>query len=232
MTSVDRGIDALLFDAYGTLFDVYSVTSLCDDLFPGQGERLAQLWRAKQLQYSLLCSLMGRYRDFWHLTEDGLVYSTWHLGLVLTSGARKTLMDAYLSLDVFADVRPGLEQLRAGGVRLGILSNGAPAMLEAAAASAGIDSLLDVTLSADEVQVFKPSPRVYERGAERMGIASPRLGFVSANAWDVSGAASCGLRTFWIQRGRDTFEELGFQPDHHVASILELASLMAVDRSL
>src|SRR6202521_4619447 len=115
-------IKALAFDAYGTLFDVFSVTALCEQLFPGNGTALAQLWRAKQLQYSLLRSLMGRYKDFWQLTADGLLYASKSLGLNLTSEKRKRLLDAYLSLAVFPDVKPGLEALKKEGVRLAILS--------------------------------------------------------------------------------------------------------------
>ena len=129
---------ALAFDAYGTLFDVFSVTALCDELFPGQGSALAQLWRTKQLQYSLLRSLMHQHRDFWRLTEDGLVYASKSLELELTPDRRRRLMEAYLTLTAFPDVRPGLETLKRNGIRLAILSNGEPTMLAAAAKSAGI----------------------------------------------------------------------------------------------
>src|SRR5688572_23998285 len=164
-----KDLQGFVFDAYGTLFDVYSVGALGERLFPGQGSALAQLWRAKQLQYSLLRSLMGRHRDFWLLTEDGLVYATKSLKLDLTADRRKRLMNAYLSLAAFPDVRPGLQALKAHGVRLGILSNGEPKMLEAAAVSAGIRDLLDQSISVEDVRIFKPSPRVYNLGPERMG---------------------------------------------------------------
>ena len=149
-----REIEAFAFDAYGTLFDVFSVTALCEELFPGAGHELAQLWRAKQLQYSLLRSLMGRHRDFWLVTEDGLVYASKRLGLDLTQAKRDRLMQAYLSLAAFPDVKPGLEALRRQGLRLAILSNGEPRMLEAAATSAGIDTLLDEIISVEDVQIF------------------------------------------------------------------------------
>src|SRR5262249_1615442 len=117
-----REIKALAFDAYGTLFDVFSVTALCEQLFPGNGTRLAQTWRFKQLQYSLMRSLMGRHRDFWGLTEDGLVWASKNLKLELTADKKKELMDAYLSLTAFADVKPGLEALKKQGLKLAILS--------------------------------------------------------------------------------------------------------------
>ena len=218
-----EGIEAFAFDAYGTLFDVFSVTALCDELFPGNGDALAQRWRAKQLQYSLLRSLMGRHRDFWRVTEDALVYAARSLDLDLTDARRTRLMDAYLSLEAFPDVRPGLEALRARGVRLAILSNGEPRMLEAAARSAGIDTIISV----EDVKIFKVSPRVYNLGPERLGVGRAALGFVSSNAWDIAGAASAGLTTFWIQRSAaEPPDELGFAADRVVSAITDLPGLL------
>ncbi len=223
-----RNIRAFAFDAYGTLFDVFSVTSLCERLFPGKGNALAQLWRAKQLQYSLLRSLMGRHRDFWGLTEDGLVYASKSLGLDLTSGKRKELMEAYLTLEAFPDVKPGLQSLKKQGLRLAILSNGEPKMLEAAARSAGIDRLLDTIISVEEVKIFKVSPRIYNLGTERMNVSGAELGFVTSNSWDVNGAASAGLTTFWIRRSAgEPPEELGFAADRVVRALTDLAPLVA-----
>ena len=222
-----KGIEAFAFDAYGTLFDVFSVTALCEELFPGNGDALAQRWRAKQLQYSLLRSLMGRHRDFWLVTGDALVNAAAGLGLDLTPQRRNRLMDAYLTLAAFPDVRPGLEALKARGVKLAILSNGEPRMLEAAARSAGIDALLDTIISVEEVKIFKVSPRVYNLGPERLGVDQSALGFVSSNAWDVAGAASAGLTTFWIQRtAGEPPEELGFEAHHVVSAITDLAPLV------
>ena len=222
-----EGIEAFAFDAYGTLFDVFSVTALCEELFPGRGDALAQRWRAKQLQYSLLRSLMGRHRDFWLVTEDALVYAARSLGLPLTDTRRARLMDAYLALAAFPDVKPGLEALRDRGLKLAILSNGEPRMLEAAARSAGIDTLLDAVISVEEVKIFKVSPRVYNLGPERLGVDRSALGFVSSNAWDVAGAASAGLTTFWIQRTPgEPPEELGFAAHHVVATLTDLTALV------
>ena len=222
-----KRVKALAFDAYGTLFDVFSVTALCEQLFPGKGSALAQLWRVKQLQYSLMRSLMGRHRDFWGLTEDGLVFATTNLKLDLTPEKRKRLMESYLSLAAFPDVKPGLEALKKQGVKLAILSNGEPRMLEAAAKSAGIHDLLDKIISVEEVKIFKVSPRVYNLGPERMNVSNAELGFISANSWDINGAASAGLITFWIQRSAaETPEELGFQADRVVKAITDLAPLL------
>jgi 2-haloacid dehalogenase len=222
-----KAIKALAFDAYGTLFDVFSVTTLCDRLYPGKGNQLAQIWRAKQLQYSLMRSLMGRHRDFWGLTEDGLVWASKNLQLDLTAEKKKQLMEAYLSLAAFADVKPGLEALKKQGVKLAILSNGEPKMLDAAATSAGIRDILDDIISVEEVKIFKPSPRVYNLAPERMKVTNPELGFVSANSWDIDGAASAGLNTFWIQRSAaEVPEELGFQASAVVKAITDLAPLL------
>jgi 2-haloacid dehalogenase len=220
-------VKALAFDAYGTLFDVFSVTALGEELVPGKGDALAHLWRLKQLQYSALRSLMGRHRDFWQLTEDGLVYAARSLGLDLTPDKRRCLLDAYLTLAAFPDVKPGLQAIRARGLRLAILSNGEPRMLEAAARSAGIIDLLDAILSVEEVKIFKPSPRVYQMAPERLQVRPAELGFVSSNAWDVAGAGSTGLETFWIQRrAAEPPEELGFPADHIVHTIIDLAPLV------
>lgn len=219
-------LKGLAFDAYGTLFDVFSATALCEQLFPGKGNALAQLWRAKQLQYSLFRSLMGRHKDFWQVTEDGLIYASKSLKLDLTPEKQQSLMDSYLSLAVFSDVKPGLEALKKQGVRLAILSNGEPKMLEAAAKSSGIYGLLDEIISVEEVKMFKPSPRVYNLVPERMKVSNDELGFVSSNSWDVNGAASAGLTTFWIQRrAEEPPEELGFRADKVVSAVTDLGPL-------
>ena len=222
-----KAVKALAFDAYGTLFDVFSVTALCEQLYPGKGNQLAQIWRAKQLQYSLMRSLMGRHRDFWGLTEDGLVWATKNLQLDLTADKKKQLMEAYLSLAAFPDVKPGLEALKKHGIKLAILSNGEPKMLQAAAKSAGLRDLLDDIISVEEVKIFKVSPRVYNLAPERMNVTNPELGFISANSWDINGAASAGLNTFWIQRSAaEVPEELGFQASAVAKAITDLAPLL------
>ena len=219
-------IEALAFDAYGTLFDVFSVTALCDELFPGRGTALAQAWRAKQLQYSLLRSLMGRHADFWRLTEDGLVWAAKSLQVDLTAPRKSRLMDAYLHLAPFPDVVPGLKTLKDRGIRLAILSNGEPKMLHAAAANAGLSSLLDAVISVEEAGIFKPSAQVYALAAKHLG-PGRRIGFVSSNSWDIAGAGSAGLTTFWIQRtAAEPPEELGFPAAYVVRSLTDIGSLI------
>lgn len=145
----------------------------------------------------------------------------------MTAAAREQLLEAYLGLAVFPDVRPGLEALKGQGLRLAILSNGEPRMLEAAARSAGILRWLDHVVSVEEVKIFKPSPRVYNLASERLGVRSAELGFVSSNSWDVAGAASAGLTTLWIQRSAaEPPEELGFGAERVVHTITDLVSLV------
>jgi len=225
-TTPPGNIKALAFDAYGTLFDVFSITARCEQLFPGSGAALTQLWRAKQLQYSLLRSLMGRYEDFWQLTEDALLYASESLKLELTAATQQELMDAYLNLAAFPDVRRGLVALKTRGLRLAILSNGAPNMLDAAVKHAGIDTAFDAIMSADELNIFKPSPQLYGLACTRLRVGTGELGFVSSNSWDVSGAASTGLTTFWVQRSAgEPADRLGFSATHVIASLDDLAGL-------
>lgn len=196
-------------------------------MFPGDGKALATLWRSKQLQYTLLRSMMNRYNDFWQVTQDGLVYAANALGLHLDAANRTRLMDAYLTLAPFPDVKPGLERLKAMGLRLAVLSNGEPKMLQSAADSAGIADLLDAVISVDEVKVFKPSPRAYDLAAAHLNTPKSSIGFVSSNSWDASGAASAGLTTFWIQRGaKEPAEELGYPAAHVVHLLTDLPVLV------
>ncbi len=222
-----NSIKAFAFDAYGTIFDVFSVTTLCDQLFPGRGNALAHLWRAKQLQYSLLRSLMGRHRDFWRLTEDGLAFAAKSLQLNITPEKSKRLMEAYLSLAVFPDVKPGLTALKDKGLHLAILSNGEPKMLQEAVNNGGLAGLLDGIFSVEEVGIYKPSPQVYNLAPRRMKVSPAELGFVSSNSWDINGAASAGLASFWIRRSDGELpEELGFTADRIVKTITDLAAMV------
>ena len=218
-----RDLRALAFDAYGTLFDVFSVTSLCEQLFPSRGDALAQLWRAKQLHYSLLHSVMGRYKDFWQLTGDALDYASRSLALAPTGEDRARLMDAYLHLTAFPDVRPGLQTLKGVGLSLAILSNGEPRMLQAAVTSAGLDDVIDEIVSVDDVRVFKPAPQVYHSLGRRLQLPTSEIGFVSSNSWDIHGAGAAGLHTFWIQRrAGEPEEELGFPANRVVTALTDL----------
>ncbi|HYN14167.1 MAG TPA: haloacid dehalogenase type II [Terriglobales bacterium] len=213
-------IQALAFDAYGTLFDVHSVISTCNQVFPDEGPALSKLWRAKQLEYTWLRSLMGRYEDFWQVTESALVFACRNLNLACPPATRAKLMDAYLHLDPYPEVRQALQSLAKH--KLAILSNGSPRMLAAVVESAGLKGVFADVISVDEVKIFKPSPRVYELGPRHLKVAQDAIGFISSNFWDIAGAKSFGLWTCWINRAKAPEDELGFRPDAIIGSLAEL----------
>lgn len=215
---------ALVFDAYGTLFDVHSVTAAAESIWPGRGAALSQLWRAKQLEYTWLRSLMGRYEDFTHVTESALRYACARLELAADDAQRGRLMEAYLHLATFPEVGDALARLR--GIRLAILSNGSPAMLEPVVFNAALHGVITDVLSVDAVKVFKPDPRVYRLAVDRLGVAAKAIGFVSSNCWDAIGARSFGFRTFWINRAGAPMDELGVRPEHELRSLAELPALV------
>lgn len=196
---IQPDVKAVIFDAYGTLFDVHSAVARHSDRVGPDAARLSEIWRAKQLEYSWVLSLAGRYEPFWRLTEKALDHAlARHPGV--DRAVRPLLLDAYRSLDAYEEVRPTLEALRARGLRTGILSNGDPEMLQAAVASAGLGGLLDPVLSVDAAGVFKTSPRTYDLVLEALGIATAEVAFVSSNRWDVAGAAAFGFAPVWVNR--------------------------------
>jgi len=219
---------ALVFDAYGTLFDVHSVVELCDELWPGNGLLLSQLWRAKQLEYSWLRSLMRRYQDFEQVTEAALGYACAALELPLDAGRRRRLMAAYRELATFPEVRDALAALKAAKIRLAILSNGSPAMLRPLVARSGLGGLIGTILSVDPRKIYKPAPAVYRLAAERLKAPKSAIGFVSSNCWDACGAKSFGFRAFWINRSGAPVDALGAAPDRVIRSLKELPDLIRV----
>ena len=211
---------ALVFDAYGTLFDVYSISIACESLFPGKGAELSRLWRTKQLEYTWLRSLMGRYADFETITRDALGYACGALGLELEQSNAMDLMGSYRQLSAFSEVKDALAALH--GRKLAILSNGSPAMLNPLVEHAGMSGLFDAVISVDELKIFKPHPSVYGLATKYLGVNANEIGFVSSNFWDVSGASSFGFRTFWINRNNSQPDELGFEPVAVVQRLDEL----------
>ncbi len=225
-TSPRRLPQAVLFDAYGTLFDVHSVVAAAEQLFPGRGDALSQLWRLKQIEYSQLRTLAdpggAHYKPFWDITLDALRYAARRLQLPLDSAGEKRLMDQYACLSAFPDSAPALRALRAlhtctdaadgHGPSLGILSNGNPEMLEVAVKSAGIADLFDHVLSVDAVRAYKPAPAAYALGTRAVGANAREIVFVSSNGWDVAGAGWFGYTTFWINRAGAPLEELQAKP--------------------
>jgi 2-haloacid dehalogenase len=221
-------IDAVVFDAYGTLFDVQSVAATLERLFPGRGTALSQLWRSKQLEYTWLQSLMQspmqRREDFAALTAHALDYAAEALGLALAGAPRHRVLDAYLDLSAYADAAPTLARL--GPRPRLILSNGTRAMLEPLAAATGIARHLDVILSVDGAGIYKPSPRVYQLALDHLKFLPIRIGFVSANSWDAIGAKAFGFTSFWINRNQVPLDRHGPKPDAVLNSLSELPPLL------
>jgi 2-haloacid dehalogenase len=213
------GIAGYVFDAYGTLFDVHSVIEAGREI-TGDPAALSTLWRGKQLEYTWLRGLMGRYEDFWAVTEAALRYAVRRLGLSASEPQIERLMNAYLSLACFPEVKAALAGL--AGRPCAILSNGSPAMLAAAVGSSGLGASLRHVISVDEVKTFKPSPLVYALGPARMGIPAGELLFVSSNAWDAAGAKAFGYRVAWCNRVRAPAEELGLSADYEISRLAEL----------
>ena len=206
---------AVLFDAYGTLFDVYSVGLLAEQLFPGQGGALGVLWRDKQIEYTRLVTTSNdgaHYQPFWELTRAGLRYACKRLQLDLTSAREERLMNQYRHLSAFPEDKEVLTALKARGITTGILSNGDPQMLAVAARSAGLDGLLDHVLSVDAVRKYKTHPDAYALGPQATGQQARDIVFVSSNSWDALAATWYGFRTLWVNRFQLPFEELGTPP--------------------
>jgi len=189
-----------VFDAYGTLFDVHSAVARHREALGPQADRLSELWRAKQLEYTWTRSLMGAYRDFRALTADALDHAASRCD-GLPEGLRLPLLEAYETLNAFPDVIPTLTALKARGRRIAILSNGTPGMLASAIQSAGLATLIDVCLSVDEIMVYKTAPEAYRLVLDRFGVRPGQVSFQSANRWDIAGAARFGFHTVWINRG-------------------------------
>ena len=216
-----NSVRAVLFDLFGTLLDVHSVAMRADELFPGQGERLSQLWREKQLEYTRLRTLGNRYVSFTQVTEDALLYACEALRLPLDSAARGLLMHEYTQLAPFPDVIPALDRLDEVGLTLGVLTNGDPGLLEDALHGAQLDERFDVLLSADQARAFKTAPAAYELGPLTLEHPASELVLVSGNAWDAIGAKWYGYRTFWVNRRGSPAERLGTLPDASGASLAD-----------
>lgn len=206
------GVRAVLFDAYGTLFDVHSVALRAEQLFPGQGTALSHAWRDRQIDYTRLLTLGGHYRPFWELTRAGLQQAAAQLGLALTPAAEEGLMNQYRHLSSFPENEAVLRELRRRGLSTGVLSNGDPPMLDVALRSAGLASLVDAVLSVDSVRRFKPAREAYALGPAATGLPAEQILFVSSNGWDAIGATWFGYRTLWVNRSGAPLDPLGTPP--------------------
>jgi 2-haloacid dehalogenase len=246
-------IHAVVFDAYGTLYDIQSVAEITEEAFPGYGELITQIWRIKQLEYSWLRSLMRRYADFAAVTRDSLAYTLRVLGLQHDDETFGRIIGKYLHLDLYSDVMPALSSLKEK--KLAILSNGSPDMLNALVKNTGLDRMLAATLSVDAHKVFKPSPEAYTLIEEKLGVAPKNVLFVSSNPWDACGAKAFGLNVAWIERVtpeamallcvendllapltlfkalRTQMDALGVEVDHRIRSLSELPDIVAFHES-
>ena len=224
-TSPFSDIKACVFDAYGTLLDVNAAAERCRGDLGDNAGPLAEIWRAKQLQYTWLSSLMGQHRDFRELTERGLEYAMESLGLD-DAELQAKLMDLYEVLDAYPEVPDMLGTLKQSGMKTAILSNGTSDMLDAAATAGGIKSNLDAILSIEEVGIFKPDPRVYQLAVDRLGVAKENICFVSSNGWHATGAAAFGFQVAWVNRAGLVQEKLGFDPKVILKDLKGLAELV------
>jgi 2-haloacid dehalogenase len=213
-----------VFDAYGTLFDVHAAIARHRAAAGPDADRFSEIWRLKQLEYAWTFTLAGHYSDFWTLTERALDYAFDRVPSV-SPALRSKLLDAYLTLDAFADARAALLELKERGRRVAILSNGTPHMLEAAAQASGIAALCDAVLSVDAVRMYKPRPEVYALVTDRFGVRPDEVAFVSSNRWDIMGAASFGFRAVWVNRSQMPPEYPHQPPVHTVSELSALRSL-------
>jgi 2-haloacid dehalogenase len=242
-------IKAVVFDAYGTLFDIQSVAAVTEEAFPGYGEIITQIWRIKQLEYTWMRSLMRRYEDFSVITRESLAYTLRVLGLSYDAAAFDRIMDKYLHLDLYPDAKATLAALK--GHKLAILSNGSSGMLNAVVQNSGLDRVLDATISIDKKRIFKPAPDAYKLIEEELGVPPAEVLFVSSNPWDACAAKAFGLNVAWIERVtpesmalacaksdvvapltmfkalRTQMDELGLTPDHRIHALSELVGVLA-----
>jgi 2-haloacid dehalogenase len=220
-------VRAVVFDAYGTLFDVYSVTAKAEQLFNGQGAPLAQLWRDTQIGYTRLYTLSGRYKPFWDITRDALRFSAEKLALNLSAEQENALMQEYACLTPFPENLATLRELKARGLPLGILSNGNTQMLEIAVRSARMEGLFDHVLSVDAVRKFKTAPEAYALGPAAFGVPASEILFVSSNGWDACCSTWYGYRSFWVNRTGQPAERLDVSPTHTGRTLTDLLPLLA-----
>jgi len=220
-----EGVRAVVFDAYGTLFDVASAAERARGDLGDRWTTLAETWRTKQLQYTWLRALTGRHADFWRVTGDALDFAL-EQGGIQDRALRERLMALYERPSAYPDALPTLEALRPLKLKLAVLSNGAPRMLAAAAESAGLAPLLDGVYSVEEVGIYKPAPAVYRLASHRLGVWPSEIAFVSANGWDAAGAKAFGLRVAWCNRTGQPRERLPDAPDVEVRSLSELPALL------
>ena len=219
-----KNVKAIIFDAYGTLFDVNSAAKKCKDKIGDKWEGFANYWRTTQLEYTWLRSLMNRHKDFWQVTEDSLDKSM--KAFKIDSSMKGELLDLYKILSTFPEVKEVLNNLREKNYKIAILSNGTPALLNQLVKSNNLDDVFDDIFSIEEVGIFKPSSKVYDIPIKKYQIQKNEVVFLSANTWDVSGGGNYGYNTVWVNRNNNIFDNLDYKPQNQVRDLGELLDLI------
>lgn len=220
-----EGVRGCVFDAYGTLFDVNAAAAHCADSLGEKWQPLAEIWRAKQLQYTWLRGLMGRHTTFWQVTQDALDYAMASLSID-NAPLREQLLELYFKLDAYPEVRDMLTALKDGGLKTAILSNGSPDMLQAAVDNAGIGGVLDAVYSVEDVGVFKPHPSVYELPVKGFGLTAGQMSFQSSNAWDANASKAFGYQVVWVNRFGQAEERIPDPPDLQIRDLTGLSAIV------
>ena len=219
-----KNVKAIIFDAYGTLFDVNSAAEKCKDKIGDKWESFANFWRTTQLEYTWLRSLMKRHKDFWQITEDSLDKSMKTFSI--DPSMKNELMNLYKVLSPFKEVPETLKKLKGKNFKLAILSNGTPSLLDELVKSNNLDKLFDDIFSIEEVGIYKPDSRVYDLPIKKYKIRNSEVIFLSANTWDVSGGGNYGYQSIWVNRNNDIFDNLDFNPSNQIKDLTELVNLI------
>ena len=214
---------AIVFDAYGTLFDVNSAAEKCKEKIGGQWETFANYWRTTQLEYTWLRSLMKKHKDFWQITEDSLDKSM--LTFKIDKSMRNELLNLYKELSTFPEVKSVLEELKKKSIKLAILSNGTPSLLSNLVKNSNLENLFDDVFSIEEVKIYKPDPKVYDIPINKYKVKKEEITFLSANTWDVSGGGNYGYNAIWVNRSNNVFDKLDYTPKYEVKNLRELLNL-------
>tara|TARA_B100001778_G_scaffold75351_1_gene60647 strand:- start:1826 stop:2488 length:663 start_codon:yes stop_codon:yes gene_type:complete len=219
-----KNIKAIIFDAYGTLFDVNSAAEKCKNKIGDKWENFANYWRTTQLEYTWLRSLMGKHKDFWKITEDSLDKSM--KAYKIDNSMKNELLDLYKILSPFPEVRDTLNKLKERNYKLAILSNGTPSLLNELVKSSNMQNLFNDIFSVEEVGIFKPSSQVYDIPIKKYNIQKDQIAFLSANTWDVSGGGNYGYNSIWINRNNNIFDNLDYEPKKEVSKLNELLDIL------
>jgi 2-haloacid dehalogenase len=216
-----KGLKAIAFDGF-VIIDPRPVAMRAEELFPGQGARLMEVWRSRQFEYTWLRTLSRRYADFWEVTQEALVFAAKATKLDLSADKRDRLMQTFLELKAWPDVAPALRALKDNGIRMAFLANPTAKMFDAVVGNSGLQGLLEEHLSTDRVQAYKPDPRAYQMGLEAFGLGREEIAFAASASWDAAGAKAFGYPTFWVNRAYQPAEELDFAPDATGAGMADL----------